>query len=282
MLDTAGVQYVFPKGLRSFLWRRSLRVRLRAWAATAGAAAFALLRISFGVLLLLSLAVVVVVMLVLVLRTGGGGGAADRHSRDGLEGAFRMMRFRRRPMFDAGDFYWWMWWREWWLQNPFFYGWDAQGHRLRQEAEARRRRVLARLDEEEGGGGRSSGSSAHTGLDESSTRRRSTSVPMHRRAQHAGGRSYDELEDEERELEEEEDYGEGVEEDMSFFEAVFSLLFGDGAPGPSENERWQRIARLVHEKRGVVVAEEVVPLLSDAPTAETDPDRRYVRASWVI
>lgn len=279
VLDTAGVQYVYPKGLRSFLWRRSFGLRLRACAATVGAAAFAVLRISFGVLLLLSLAVVVAVMLVLIARAGGAAG--DRHSREGLEGAFRLVR-HRRPLFDAGDLYWWMWWREWWLQNPFFYGWDAQQqHRMRQEAEERRRWVLARLDEEEGGGavsisrassrGSSSGSDESAGSAVGTRSRRAPSVPMmvhHRRAPTAGSRAYDALEDEEQELEDE------GEEDMSFFESVFSLLFGDGRPGPSENERWQRVGRLIHDKRGVVVAEEVVPLLTDA--AEADLDRRYV------
>jgi hypothetical protein len=63
---------------------------------------------------------------------------------------------------------------------------------------------------------------------------------------------------------------------MTFLEAVFSLLFGDGPPGPSVNERWQRIARLIHERQGVVVAEEVAPLLMDVEGAERDADRRCV------
>ncbi len=266
MLDTTGVAYIYPEGLRSLLWRRSLRLRLRSGAAALGTAAFAVLRVSFGVLLLLSLAIVVVVMLVLIARSGGGG-STDRHGRQGLEGAFRLMR-PRRPMVDVGDIYFWFWWREWWLHNPFFFGWDAQAQaRAQQQAEARRRRVLEQLDEEEAGAssGSGSGSMALEGSGTRSTRRRTPSMSMHRRA--VGGR-YGELEEDD----EEEDFEE--EEDMTFLEAVFSLLFGDGNPGPSENERWQRIARLIHEKQGVVVAEEVVPLLTDARGAEQDADQR--------
>ena len=78
------------------------------------------------------------------------------------------------------------------------------------------------------------------------------------------------------EEEDDDDDEDDVDENITFLEAVFSMLFGDGPPGPSENERWQRIARLIHEKQGVVVAEEVAPLLSDVKDAEADPDRRCV------
>jgi hypothetical protein len=49
----------------------------------------------------------------------------------------------------------------------------------------------------------------------------------------------------------------------SFLEAVFSFLFGDAPPGPSEQDHWKVIARAIYDQKGVVLAEEIRPLLKD-------------------
>jgi len=60
-------------------------------------------------------------------------------------------------------------------------------------------------------------------------------------------------------------YGELVEEPpkMSFFEAIFSFVFGDGNPNTRllSETRWQLIGERIAENGGAVVAEQVVPFL---------------------
>ncbi|WP_017658695.1 hypothetical protein [Baaleninema simplex] len=52
--------------------------------------------------------------------------------------------------------------------------------------------------------------------------------------------------------------------DLNFLEAVFSFLFGDGNPNADlEERRWQDIATVVRNHRGVVVAEQIAPYLDD-------------------
>ncbi|MBF2084832.1 hypothetical protein [Thermoleptolyngbya sp. C42_A2020_037] len=58
---------------------------------------------------------------------------------------------------------------------------------------------------------------------------------------------------------------------MSFLEAVFSFLFGDGNPNANlEERRWRAIANVIRNQRGVVVAEQVTPYLDQVNTATTD------------
>jgi hypothetical protein len=52
--------------------------------------------------------------------------------------------------------------------------------------------------------------------------------------------------------------------DMSFLEAVFSFLFGDGNPNADlEDRRWQSIAAVIQNNQGAVVAEQIAPYLDD-------------------
>ncbi|NJM72559.1 MAG: hypothetical protein HC862_21745 [Scytonema sp. RU_4_4] len=52
--------------------------------------------------------------------------------------------------------------------------------------------------------------------------------------------------------------------DLNFFEAVFSFLFGDGNPNTKlEERRWQEIATVIRNNRGAVVAEQMAPYLDD-------------------
>ncbi len=69
--------------------------------------------------------------------------------------------------------------------------------------------------------------------------------------------------------------GEGSEPDsLGFLGAVFSILFGDGDPNARlEPLRWRRIAAFLRLHGGVVIAEDLAPLL-DLPNCPSDPDRR--------
>jgi len=51
---------------------------------------------------------------------------------------------------------------------------------------------------------------------------------------------------------------------MSFFEAIFSFLFGDGNPNADlEERRWQEIANVIRNHKGAVVAEQIAPYLDN-------------------
>ena len=53
-----------------------------------------------------------------------------------------------------------------------------------------------------------------------------------------------------------------------------SILFGDGDPNRRlEPQRWRRIAAFLRKRGGVVIAEDLAPLL-DLPDCPSDPDRR--------
>ncbi len=69
--------------------------------------------------------------------------------------------------------------------------------------------------------------------------------------------------------------GEGGEPDsLGFLTAVFSILFGDGDPNARlEPLRWRRIAAFLRLHGGVVIAEDLAPLLV-LPDCPSDPDRR--------
>lgn len=54
----------------------------------------------------------------------------------------------------------------------------------------------------------------------------------------------------------------GVDPGMSFLEAVFSFVFGDGDPNIDfERRRWEAIGRYIQYRGGVVTAEELAPFL---------------------
>ena len=173
-------------------------------------------------------------------RGGGGGGLGGGGGGLGGGGG------------DWRDMYY-MWW--WWNYNPLLFGLDPQiqAQRLR-EQHVRRQRAFDALDEEEGGVpevrvGVSAGTRRMAGSLSSSSSNR---LPV-----------FEEQDDGKQQQEEGEEEGEEVVEDMTFLEALFSLLFGDGSPGPSQNQRWQAVAKLIHARNGIVLPEEVVPLLTD-------------------
>lgn len=57
------------------------------------------------------------------------------------------------------------------------------------------------------------------------------------------------------------------ENEMNFWEAVFSFLFGDGNPNYNLDERrWQAIATVIKNNQGAVVAEQIAPYLDDLGT----------------
>ncbi|MBV9387167.1 MAG: hypothetical protein JOZ78_12145 [Chroococcidiopsidaceae cyanobacterium CP_BM_ER_R8_30] len=52
--------------------------------------------------------------------------------------------------------------------------------------------------------------------------------------------------------------------EMNFFEAIFSFLFGDGNPNANlEERRWQEIANVIRNYKGAVVAEQIAPYLDN-------------------
>lgn len=56
----------------------------------------------------------------------------------------------------------------------------------------------------------------------------------------------------------------GLDGRMSFLEAVYSFLFGDGNPNADlEERRWKAIAATIRNNRGAVVAEQIAPYLDD-------------------
>jgi hypothetical protein len=51
---------------------------------------------------------------------------------------------------------------------------------------------------------------------------------------------------------------------LNFFEAIFSFLFGDGNPNANlEERRWQEIATVIRNNKGAVVAEQISPYLDN-------------------
>ena len=56
----------------------------------------------------------------------------------------------------------------------------------------------------------------------------------------------------------------GENNEMNFFEAVFSFLFGDGDPNANlEERRWEEIGAVISNNQGAVVAEQIAPYLDD-------------------
>lgn len=56
----------------------------------------------------------------------------------------------------------------------------------------------------------------------------------------------------------------GDSKKLSFLEAIFSFLFGDGNPNAKlEERRWQEIAQVIRNHGGAVVAEQIAPYLDD-------------------
>lgn len=70
------------------------------------------------------------------------------------------------------------------------------------------------------------------------------------------------------------------ERKMSFFEAIFSFVFGDGDPNVQlrEEKRWQLIGERISKSGGAIVAEQVAPFLDPPPKPIDDPyeQRKYL------
>ena len=59
---------------------------------------------------------------------------------------------------------------------------------------------------------------------------------------------------------------------MNFFEAVFSVLFGDGNPNADlEETRWQTVGQVIRNNKGAVIAEQIRPYL-EVQGLQTDED----------
>jgi len=64
--------------------------------------------------------------------------------------------------------------------------------------------------------------------------------------------------------------------EMSFLEAVFSFLFGDGDPNADlEERRWQTIGAVIRNAQGAVVAEQISPYLDSIETRHWE-DENYM------
>lgn len=61
--------------------------------------------------------------------------------------------------------------------------------------------------------------------------------------------------------------------EMGFLESVFSFLFGDGPPGPPRSEHWKSIASYIYRRHGVVLPEELRPLLLEPGKDKAIDDR---------
>ena len=61
--------------------------------------------------------------------------------------------------------------------------------------------------------------------------------------------------------------------EMNFFEAVFSFLFGDGNPNADlEERRWQEIGRVIRNNSGAVVAQQLAPYLDNSDFSSNDDE----------
>lgn len=65
--------------------------------------------------------------------------------------------------------------------------------------------------------------------------------------------------------------------EMSFLEAVFSFLFGDGNPNADlEERRWQEIGAAIRNHRGAVVAEQIAPYLDNINASNWDSENYMI------
>lgn len=64
---------------------------------------------------------------------------------------------------------------------------------------------------------------------------------------------------------------------LNFFEAIFSFLFGDGNPNADlEERRWQEIGTVVRNSGGAVAAEQIAPYLDDIPEGYKRENEDYI------
>ncbi len=61
------------------------------------------------------------------------------------------------------------------------------------------------------------------------------------------------------------------ENQMNFFEAIFSFLFGDGNPNENlEDRRWQEIGSVIRNHGGAVIAQQIAPYLDNISKSNSD------------
>ena len=66
------------------------------------------------------------------------------------------------------------------------------------------------------------------------------------------------------------------ENQLNFFESIYSFLFGDGHPNPQlEERRWQNIVGVIKSNQGAIIAEQVAPYL-DNITIYNERDEDYI------
>lgn len=69
---------------------------------------------------------------------------------------------------------------------------------------------------------------------------------------------------------------------MSFLEAVYSFVFGDGDPNAGfDDRRWRAVAAVIRANRGAVTAEQLAPLL-DPPSRLPEDDSNFVDENFVL
>eukprot|EP01024_Parvocaulis_polyphysoides_P016066 TRINITY_DN1711_c1_g2_i2.p1 TRINITY_DN1711_c1_g2~~TRINITY_DN1711_c1_g2_i2.p1 ORF type:complete len:528 (-),score=65.89 TRINITY_DN1711_c1_g2_i2:470-2053(-) len=72
-------------------------------------------------------------------------------------------------------------------------------------------------------------------------------------------------------------------EKMGFFQAIFSVVFGDGDPNLTlENERWQILGNFIKSKGGVVTAEQMAPFLDTPESFLQNRQEAFRDESFVV
>lgn len=73
------------------------------------------------------------------------------------------------------------------------------------------------------------------------------------------------------------------DDDMSFLEAVYSFVFGDGDPNEGlEDRRWRRVAAVIRTNRGALTAEQLAPFLDTGDTPTSSSPTAVVDESFVL
>jgi len=254
------VRYVFPPGdgLFAALDAASATRRAAAFRSRALRSGFRVLRGFFGVFLVISIGLVAVVAVIVWSRAQGGG--------EGRGGGGLLPSYIGRgggmggaaPTNDVWCLYWW------YYNNPFFVDQGEWERNRAQQPEAEQREQLrrdGRAGTERGRarrvlvGGRLLTAEEAELAEEEATAVADSQVAAARDAGYghfgteaAGGNGQQ-------------------QQPARVLDSVFSFLFGDGEPGPGERARAAAAARFVRQRGGVVLAEELTPLLVRVPPA---------------
>ncbi|MDX2096331.1 MAG: hypothetical protein SFW36_01025 [Leptolyngbyaceae cyanobacterium bins.59] len=99
--ESGEVVYQFPEDFRSVLFRKSLRLRLKALWESIWKVLFYLIRISFGILLIASILLILLTIVIIVTAASSSRGEDDRSDNSGGGGGVFMPNFWFSP-----DFFW--------------------------------------------------------------------------------------------------------------------------------------------------------------------------------